>query len=406
MRRLLALPLMAMLAGAGCASRETRPAAVVRDSAGVAIVENSAPADPGEPRLLVDSIPAVDIGGGEDPNTDFGSDHQAARFADGRIVVASRSNHDLRFFDDAGRWIRTVGRQGGGPGEFDQPTLVGIGPGDSILVFDYGSRRLSVFDSAGRFARAVTWIDSGAKGTASDPSAVFPDGKLLIRTGRFVTPQDKSGIRRDTVPLSLGGADGKVEGLIGAFPGGEAVVEATGQTVTVSRLLFGRDLHAAVMDSLVIVGTGDRFSFDLYRRNGTLVRRVRRSYAEMPVTDQDVAASIEQQLAGFPQDMEQMKPRFRKMWETAPRPSTKPPYDLLLVTRTGQIWIREFNQPNERTQMGRYAVFDRSGQWLETGLLPAGVVPVDVDAKSVLATWLDHDDVAHIRVYRLRVRER
>lgn len=54
-----------------------------------------------------------------------------------------------------GRFLREVGRFGGGPGEFRLPLDVVSLPGDSVLVMDGGSGRASVFDVSLRFARQI-----------------------------------------------------------------------------------------------------------------------------------------------------------------------------------------------------------------------------------------------------------
>lgn len=59
-------------------------------------------------------------------------------------------------FDSAGRFVRRIGRSGGGPGEFRAVRSVGLGPGDSLWVTDQLFRG-HVFGppTSGEFARTV-----------------------------------------------------------------------------------------------------------------------------------------------------------------------------------------------------------------------------------------------------------
>jgi hypothetical protein len=77
-----------------------------------------------------------------------------------------------------------------------------------------------------------------------------------------------------------------------------------------------------------------------------------------------------------------------------------PPYDRILVTRQGKVWVQHSRRPGRDVRI-QISIFDGDGYWLRDGLLPAGTTPIDIDATSVLASWTDDDGVSHLRVYRL-----
>jgi hypothetical protein len=76
----------------------------------------------------------------------------AVRLDDGRIVVANAGTSELRIFDSTGRYLRAVGRRGSGPGEYQG--ALGLTPAgrDSLIVYDAGSGRFSVLDQEGEYA--------------------------------------------------------------------------------------------------------------------------------------------------------------------------------------------------------------------------------------------------------------
>jgi hypothetical protein len=108
----------ALLTSIACAGgSDARDATTVRDSAGVAIVDNDVAA-------LTDVCgigdrPEITIGA-----ADAGPDYElyrvfgASRLSDGRIVLVNQGSQQLRFYDAAGRFLDAVGRAGRGPGEF------------------------------------------------------------------------------------------------------------------------------------------------------------------------------------------------------------------------------------------------------------------------------------------------
>ena len=86
------------------------------DSAGVRIVENARPPDGSRLGWSVDSVPSLSIGAleGEHPHL-LHQVRGAFKPADGRIVVANGSSHELRVFDALGVHLATRGGQGEGP---------------------------------------------------------------------------------------------------------------------------------------------------------------------------------------------------------------------------------------------------------------------------------------------------
>ncbi|GIW50969.1 MAG: hypothetical protein KatS3mg081_0324 [Gemmatimonadales bacterium] len=84
----------------------------------------------------------------------FGEIWSVALDSRANIYVVDRSRAQVLVFDSAGNFRAAIGRKGRGPGEFVSPINLAIGPGDSVLVFDQGVRRMSLFDPAGRFARS------------------------------------------------------------------------------------------------------------------------------------------------------------------------------------------------------------------------------------------------------------
>ena len=89
---------------------------------------------------------------------------------------------DVRVFDSIGRWVRTVDRQGAGPGEFEALGFVYRGPGDSVVTFEPGTQRLQRRTPAVEFRRLTTLIST----------FTGQDGFRHLRLHRFRSaPNDK-----------------------------------------------------------------------------------------------------------------------------------------------------------------------------------------------------------------------
>lgn len=118
--------------------------------------------------------------------------------------VDSVERHCVVEFDREGRHVRTIGKRGAGPGEFNLPVDGAVGPDGTLYVLDAGNFRVQAFAPDGRWLRTFGRVGSAPgdfarpRGIAVDPVAgnvyvsdatfcnvqVFdPGGRLLIALG-------------------------------------------------------------------------------------------------------------------------------------------------------------------------------------------------------------------------------
>ncbi len=380
---------------AACGSDDgTARRVVVRDSAGIEIVENHA-LPPSAPRLWsVVETPALDIGvlEGEDAYQLFGVSG-VARLSDGRIVVGNGRTHEIRFFDANGRHLQTVGRRGGGPGEFEGLGRLGVAH-DSIYVWDFRQRRLSVFDPSGTYIRSarVEFPGSGF------PSALElrGDGSWLFTAGFAFAPSKVSVVVRDTALYAIIGADGAVVDSITRSPSVEFFVVGDERRAAASSLAFGRSTQTAVAGTTVYVAPTDRYEVFQYV-DGRLARIIRRSYEPVPVTAQDVNRYKDRRLEEA--EDANWRRQLERLLADMPVPATMPAFDRLKADADGNLWVMEYSWPDDAAP--RWSVFDPRGR-----LLGQVETPQDFDVREIgrdylLGTWEDELDVEHIRMYRL-----
>lgn len=106
----------------------------------------------------------------------FGRVMDVALDGRGRILVADDRNHHVVVFDADGRYVGTLGRRGGGPGEFESPWKLAVDARDSVFVWDMTHARISVFGPDLMFARSFRVVPRGAVGSLG----FLPDGRLLL----------------------------------------------------------------------------------------------------------------------------------------------------------------------------------------------------------------------------------
>jgi hypothetical protein len=395
--RAAGIGLLPALAACGGDARAAGP--VVRDSAGVRIVENSAPAwKEGEGWRLA-AEPALDIGMLDGPaQYQFGRVTGAVRLGDGTVVVGDDQSKDLRFFDRTGRHVRTVGREGGGPGEFKAVgSLAALG--DSLVVGDYNNRRVSVFGPDGRLVRAVP-LDAGGSRDFTFPVGYLGDGSVLLSSGGVFDGNARTGVSRDSVTyLRLAPAGGAPRRL-GRFVGSEMFVQSGGGAVMVGPRAFGRSAEISVVPDGFFYGSSDTYQIGRYDASGRLLRLVRRPQATRAVTPADIERYRESRLK---QAAEARGGRFRQMQEKSlaamSYPETMPAHGRIQADRAGNLWVSDFQVTPE--DPGKWTVFDPEGRMLGTVSTPARFRVFEIGEDYVLGVWKDELDVDHVRLFAL-----
>lgn len=93
-----------------------------------------------------------------------------------RIWALESTEQQFKVFDAEGQFVRTVGRQGGGPGEMRQAAGAALQGSDRLLVVDMSGARISRFDTAGTYLEG--YPISGGFQTYPWPGRVDREGRL------------------------------------------------------------------------------------------------------------------------------------------------------------------------------------------------------------------------------------
>jgi hypothetical protein len=371
---------------------------VTRDSAGIRIVENAAPVWKKGQEWRLSAEPTLEIGMAEGaPEYLLSRVSSALRRADGGIVVANGGSNEIRFYDASGRHLRSVGREGEGPGEFRSLGWIQRMPGDSLLAYDFQNRRLSVFDPAGEFVRSFQ-TEPLAENQFPQVSGLLPDGSLLVQAGRVYGPGGvKDGLSRPPATFLHFSATGAVLDSIAVLPGSEAFVKTQDRGFTVMSPLFGRSPVHVVSGDRVILGGNDAYELAVYTPQGELKRLIRKRQAPRPVTDAAFEALKQKRLEGMDAEW---RPRLEPMIEAMPRPATMPFYSNALADDEGNLWVQEFQAPDD--SVPTWTVFDPEGRMLGPVVLPDRFRPTHIGRDFVLGVRFDELDVERVELFTLQ----
>lgn len=405
---------LAALGWAACGGNGSSPAAVVVDSAGVATVTNLPGALETAAAWSLSAEPVVEIGGGADPAVPLHQVTAVAPLAGGGVVVGTASPARALIFGPSGELRATLGREGGGPGEFQRVASVVPFRADSVAVWDPNRRRISVFTREGVFVREVDLSDVAPIGLMAAPNTRTPaawthlkpgpgGGFVLFSVGAFGSGE---GARRPEAPTYRLTAEGEVVAELGSFPGFQSYSsEQTGVTV----YPFGADTYGAISGDELVVGTAEEPELRYYGPDGALRRIVR-----WPDHDRAVEGPLVEQwdssLAGW---LEEMPPpratMMREMLDRIPRPDRFPAYDGVIPGPAGSVWVGDYagmlalagTPVDLRVPARRWLVFDSSGLLTATVDAPAGFQPRAATIDRVWGVYRDELDVESVRAYEV-----
>ncbi len=391
---------------------------IERDSAGIRIVESSAPAWDGDGWHL-SGTPEVVIGQREgDERYLFGSIGGGLVLGDGRIAVLDRLTGLIRVYSPGGTHIQDWGRTGEGPGEFT--AAVGLFPyrGDSVLVSGSLARRFHIFDHAGRFGRRAAtrmqlsqWYDLRDLVERNAIRAAFsccvfrtplPAGAVLLSTPEMI-PNTGSGMKRSTVLLALVPDTGGVADSVGVINGGR-YLPGQGPGELPSGFHFQPSPRIAMGPEGFFVTEGDSYSIGAYGASGQPIGIIRLARETRAVTDEVRASNeneIRDRILGFGDRLEGGSPdEVIERVLSAPYPPHLPTFESLHVDPEGNIWAGQ-RRYGTGDDMNDLFVFAKDGRYLGIVEVPAKLSVLQVGTDFILAQSSDDLDVQSVHLYRI-----
>lgn len=405
MGRLSATGLGLLVVACGVGSGPGGEGLVVRDSAGIEIVEHSAEYIAALPEWGVDGEPVLELGGGEHPAEEFTSIRGAIRFADGRVLIAEGGSNELRLFGPDGAYLATWARQGQGPGEFSFITSPYRVAGDTILVTDASAARTARFAPGGRFLDQLIHPQSPDRGGYANLIRPWHDGRLLMELRRMFTPPTSptGPIRRDSFALGWMPAGGGTFDTVLVVPAYESYpgeFSEGGQSfLSYGALIFGKDTRLGYDGRRLIVGTNATHEFRMHE-DGVLRRIIRDATPADPVTEEHRAQYFREREASFQRS--NVSEEIRNVWRANLTRNARfaevfPYHDRLMIGDDGSLWVERWRRYEDEGR--RFVIYDTTGRAIARAEFPERVRPLQVGPEFLVGMWRDPDDVPHLRVW-------
>lgn len=400
MRRVLMQGVSIALAGAlagGCAEEAALPIATVRDSAGIAIVENRWAPEEVSAGWGVAAEPRLDIGVMEgDEALQLFNVSGGVLLSDGRIAVVNGGTQEVRVFRPDGTPDTVFGGEGDGPGEFRNPSLVGS-RGDTLVLYDLTLRRATLWHPSAGIVRE--FAVGGEGGGFPVPQGLFADGGIAFGGGMSFSSQTgfPSGRVRPSSSFLAVTPEGRPAATFGEYPGAEMFARVSDAGFTARSIPFARVTTSVAGDSMLWVGTQDAWEILGFVSTGALRRIVRVDRPSVPVTEALRDRYIAEALADAEDEAERR--RLRQTFQEMPFGETVAPYGALRLDALGDLWVADGTVPGA-AETG-WSIFDPAGRMIGRVVLPANVRLLDIESDRILAVARDDLEIEHVRVLGL-----
>ncbi len=284
-------------------------------------------------------------------------------------------------------YVRTIGREGEGPGEFKRAASVQFLPGDSVLVWDSQLQRLTVFPPGSGEAFSVHSLGT-QEGSGTTWKLPGSAGYLALSSTAYRADGSDQGETRTAVLRHVREEDGRVvDDVIFSYPAAEMLVLRAEGAVSVSGHPFGRQTFVGILgDGRIVHASSDALEVKVIDLTGDVQTAFSYPTTYLAVSRRDLAAAAD----GLGRDF------GRALREGAPY--VWPSLTGLVVDDQDRVWIGIRDVDRSRWE---WAAFLPDGTHQLSVELPAEFEVYAIGSGRMIGVEQGELDIPRIRAYRL-----
>ncbi len=309
------------------------------------------------------------IGRGESEATTFS---QLVYFAvDSKGIVYALDSQEcvVKVFDNQGKFLRSFGRKGQGPGEMNLPVGLQITPASEIVIEDPLNQRLVYFSPEGSFLKTTpTAKVLGLLGLLLDTKGNLIGRQMTVAENKMFWEVKK--YSPELTPLfTVGRTDfsNPLEGKIDPF----------------SYLI----IYELSPSDYIFYGNALNYEIKVFSEEGKLCRRIIKEYDPVKITEEEKKKLISQ----FPDAGFNIK-------ERVVCPDYYPPYQLFSADEEGRLLVRTYEKGKAQGETV-YDVFDQQGRLISR--IPLKIIPRVWKNKKLYAIEETEEGYNVLRCYRI-----
>jgi hypothetical protein len=320
-----------------CARHEAAWKGTIFTEDGVTVVKN--PKEPIYDKPVLELREDLTISGsGEDEKQMFQSIHTLDIDMEGNIYILDEQAANIKVFDQNGKFLKTMGRKGQGPGEFGLPISLAITPDQHILVNEMGQRKLLFLDREGHFLKQISIADM----------FLFL-GPMISTDGHLIAMHTVPGEKPQSF-LKKFSPD-----LEPILTFASAYMERPPVADMFVALHLTRLLWTLTPDDKIIWADIKNPDYVLHVQDldGNLLKKITKEYDPISVTAEDRERLMDKAFGDNP---------TRDQWEVR-FPDTYPPFRGFSFDDEGHLYVRRYER-EESSDGGLFDIFDADGRYL------------------------------------------
>jgi hypothetical protein len=354
-------------------------------------------------------MPEVRVGGAAatGPEYEFTVIRDVAVGPNGSMYVTQGQEQEIRVYDALGKYVRTIGRKGGGPGEFTGLGSIGF-VADTLYATDFRQRRMTLFRADGSLISTI--VAEASEPTRFDSVVFRPSPVVLLADGSalgsasYAADQVANG-KIKAAPVYRLTRTAKVLEIVAWVPVGSG----QGSVMSGTRAMFFTQPFSDAPITVFAAPVRRIFVIERSAQSGTSAFRVTainaggdtlwtraHSYRPVPLGSfraDSVRNALVGRLSGgrgaFTPD---------QIGKAVYIPDHQVTITRAFAAADGSLWLRreQFSDPVTWT------VIAPNGNIAATLALPPNVRPITVIGDQVWGVELDDDDVPQLVRYRIR----
>ena len=299
---------------------------------GITIVKNPKEPMVGEDAFILEA--ELSIGGAEGKGEYLFSElGDIAVDDEERIYVLDSKEAHIKIFDSTGKYIKTFGKKGQGPGEMSRPSSLEITPQNEIAVNDSSARKIHFFTLEGNFSRAVSQTN---RTFFSDPK-VDEDGN--ITASYMIIEEEVTYVLKKFTPQ-----------LKDLFP----IFSTKVLKYPHINPFYPRCYWDVMKGNKLVWGFADKYELHITDSNGDLEKKIIKAYDPVKITEEEKEKFIEERFGG----PENIDPTVKLSWDEHHNA-----FIYLCIDDEGRIFVRTYERVPGREEY-YYDVFDPEGKYV------------------------------------------
>jgi len=350
------------------ASQKAEWKGTVETEKGIKVIKN--PREPLYGEIKLDLKEDLSIGKEDDKNSMFYRVRGIAVDDQENIYIADMSNFRVQKFDRDGQYLQTIGRQGQGPGEFQQPTKILLDEAKgNIYVQD--QRKIKVFDKEGKYTTDIIpkkypfdFIISGDGSIAAKLSSTTESGESA----------------RDFVKVN---SKGEILKTYASFPFYFILQGKSGASTVIISSGLEHDLFiAALDDQTFLYGFSKEYELKVIDGDGNPAFKIRK----------------DERYANFPSGVSNRLKKSPYFYKIPPHMAF---FYSIFTDNEKRIYVQTNKTEHEPGVKAEVDVFSRDGYYLYKTILPHGTYVIK---NGYLYVHVVDEDAAMEYVKRFRIK--